>query len=439
MRLVVEPQFSLLNSARNAAIWNSMRRVLTIATFGYFVTTVSLIFAQTPSRVAVHPVVRRDIRAGKSFVGTVLPRRTSNIGSSVEGRVVELLIDDGQAVKAGQPLAKLDTKTLEIQQAGAQAELSIREQELAELENGSRDEERASAEARMLGAKALNEYAQNRFKRLETLFARNVTSEDDLQDASSVAEQARQRYVAAQNDLKLLDAGTRTERIEQARAKVLAQQEAINLLKDQIERHTILAPFGGYVVQTFTEIGQWIDKGGQVATIVELDSVEVEILVLESYMSALDVGTHARVQLNAVQDRQFEGPVATIVPQADLRSRSFPVRVRLQNEATPTGLMLMKPGMFARVMLPVGDLETGLVVPKDSLVLGGAQPAVFVVQQNVSPRTVRRVPVELGVLVGGQVQVSGDLSEGDLVVVEGNERLRSDQQVAVISNVDAGE
>ena len=126
-----------------------------------------------PAKVSVTEVIERsDIASGRAFVGTVEARRHSMVGSAVSGRVVEFLVNDGDRVEKGQPLAKLLTRNLQIQIAAATAESELRKQELLELKNGSREEEIRQAEARMKAAEATARYAKTKLARTKGLVER---------------------------------------------------------------------------------------------------------------------------------------------------------------------------------------------------------------------------------------------------------------------------
>ena len=119
-----------------------------------------------------------------------------------------------------------------------------------------------------------------------------------------------------------------------------------------------------------------------------------------------------------------------------MRSRTFPVKIRVQNQQGKGG-PLLKSGMLARVTLPTGEKKQMLLVSKDALVLEGEKPKVFVVDrdpQQANQGVVRAVTVELGVADGGMIQVQGlqknQLQKNQLVVVRGNERLQSGQKVS---------
>ena len=408
-----------------------------------------------PARVIVAAVQRRDLSAGQTFVGTVVPLRISTVGSLVEGRVEELLVNEGDKVKGrdgvseGDVLAKLRTTQLEFQSAAATAELRIRSNELAELTTvlpAQIEQARARTEA----AEALMKFAGLRLRRSQSLFVRNSISEDELQEKESVAEAARQKYREDKAASEALQ-DSQHEKIAQAKARVDAQQAEVDRLQDQLKEHTIRAPFDGYVTKEHAQQGEWLAKGAPVVELVELKEVDVEAAVPEKYFSQVHVGMEARVTIAALPGQSWDDRVELIVPQADVRSRSFPVKVRLEN---PPERLLFKPGMFARVTLPVGSKQRVLLVAKDAVVLGGESPVVYVVDPiseapgagappskrppaegpappAPSPDGVARlVPVELGALVDDLVEVRGPaievgktLKPGDYVVVEGNERL----------------
>lgn len=409
-----------------------------------------------PARVQVAKVQQREVATGQTFVGSVEPVRTSTVGSLVEGRVVEMLVNEGDRVRRGDALAKLRIMQLEIELAGAKAELELRQQQLAELENGTRPEEIEQARARMMAASALMDYAAAQLRRSKSLYERKATSIDELQEKESAAMAARQKYLETKAAWEEAVAGPRGEQIAQARASVAIQEENIRRLEDDISEHTIVAPFDGYVTAEHTEVGQWIAKGSPVAEVVALDSVEVEVAVLESYAPKVQLGTTARVSIGALPGKVWEAPVVAVVPKADVRSRNFPVRVRLENPAEPDGVLL-KSGMFARVTLPVGDRQPALLVPKDAVVLGGRTPVVYAVapmpggqgppgggppagaSQGPAPDGMaRQVPVTLGASVDDWVEVRGPLGLEDRVVTIGNERLFPGRPLIVINGKPTG-
>ena len=397
--------------------------------------------AQQP--VAVARVVEAEVNSGQRVVGTVNPLRSSVIGSAVDGRVLDFFVDHGDAVKRGQPLAQLRTETLQIELAAAQAELELYQHQLAELENGSRAEEIAEAEANMRAAKAAQANAANKLRRIQSLSTTRAASVADLEDAREQAEATRFALAASEALLKRIKDGPRVEAIAQAQARVELQNQRVRLLEDRIGKFTIVAPFDGFVAAEFTEVGAWITRGDPVAQVVQLDEIEIQAAVTAEYVVQLRRGDTIRVEFPELPEKLLTGTVDRIVPVAESRARTFPMYVRMKNQISD-GTPLLMAGMLARVDLPAGRRQTMPLVPKDALVLNGADRAVFVVDldgpstEGDSPRTgtVRKVPVDLGVAVDGQIQVRGKIKADDLTVVVGNERLIPGAKVTVLREVE---
>jgi multidrug efflux pump subunit AcrA (membrane-fusion protein) len=419
-----------------------------------------------PAPVVVTRVLERELSPRHTVVGTVMPLRASTVGSAVSGRVEDFLVNEGDRVRKGQAIARLRTGIIAAEVANAVGEMKMRKAEVAELEAGSRPEEKEQARARLDSAAALSEFLKAK-KQRAVILGRSISPEE-LQEISSLSARADAAHAEAHAALKLLE--PRREKLDQARAKLEAARAEVERLQEQLDRHTVYAPFDGYVVAEHTEVGQWVLQGAAIAELAELDQVEIEVHVLEDYASGLRLGQGAKVALGAFPGEDFSGQVSVIVPRANMKSRTLPVRVRLQNrfEQNQAGQLctavlgvgiarcplhlasavgpaamnlertrgvVLKAGLFARVTLPVGQQARGLVLPRDALVLGGSSRTVYVFDPDPSDPDkgkVRPVPVEVGREDRGLVEVRGDLRPGQLVVIEGNERVRPGQDVAVL-------
>ncbi len=379
---------------------------------------------------------------GRTFVGSIEAVQTSTIGGMVEGRVEELLVDEGQRVEKGAVIARLRDVQVNLRLAVARRQVELSQQALAEL-LVVLPEEIEQARAQAVAAEALRVYADARLERAKVLATRTSISEEELQERESAAAAAIQK-VAGTKAAWRAATQSQEERVAKSKLEVLVRQEEVKRLEDELAEHTITAPFSGYVTEKHTEVGQWLALGDPVVKMVNLDQVDVEVPVPESYFARVRQGMKARVTVAALAPRSWDKPVSALVPQADVRSRTFRVKVRLENERTADGAPLLGPGMFARITLPVGKLEQVMLVPKDAVVPGGEVPVVFALDAapSVPPRgpgktqgsagspgqkpdgVARWVPVELGAAVDGLIEVrSPRLKAGDMVVVEGNERL----------------
>jgi RND family efflux transporter MFP subunit len=153
--------------------------------------------------------------------------------------------------------------------------------------------------------------------------------------------------------------------------------------------------------------------------------VLVRVPVHERDIRLVQVGDEAIVTLDALPNRTFTGRVKYMTPQADLASRTFPVKIEVSNSPDHA----IKAGMFARVTLRTGAAQRSVFVPKDAVVRRASAQVVFVVEEAKA----RMVPIKTGRTHEGLIEVvEGQLTPGDTVVVTGNELLQD--QMAVVSN-----
>ncbi len=419
-----------------------------------------------------------------TFVGTVNPARRAVLGSAVDGRL-EKIIDDGVWVEKGLPIAKLRTKTISIEIDGAIAERELRQHELDEMLTGSLEEEKQMTAAKLASAQALADYGKARYERTKALFDRGqATSQEEMEQALSVFRAAQENRIAAEAENVLAIKGPRLEKIDQAKDRLLMQQEAVNHLEDRRKKYLIRPYFSGYVTTKHAEVGAWIKQGDPLVEVIELTPVEITVNVPEKHISHVYPDMPAEVRINGVSMRDsWTGKVVRIVPQADLRSRTFAVKVKLENQevkldvadevaaakpltqpvsqvateqpadadieaAGDTEIQVgqrklhkFKAGMLAHVSMRLGEKQDALLVPKDALVLGGStldgQPSyrVFVAKTTDGGKTyaAHAVQVALGGFAGDWAEVvglvDGQLAKGSLVVTVGNERLQPGQPV----------
>ena len=396
-----------------------------------------------PSPVVVSKAVSIRQSDSKSFVGSLVPLRRSTVGSAVDGRVVEMFAREGNYVEGdspGQPLVQLRTVSLDIEIEAAHVELRLREQAENELKQ-SLPAEIEAAQSTVEEIKARLSYQKDNFERLKNLRdTGGGVSKQEVDEAFSMFQSLSQLGLGAETTLKKLLA-TRASRLQQARSRVEAQEAELRRLQEMKSKYTIRAPFSGYITEKHTELGQWVSRGETVMELIQLDPIELVVPVPQMYITALQEAMEqahnentklvAQVAVDSLP-RLLEGEIISTVPQADLRSRSFPVRIRINNPRTATG-HLLQAGMLARATMFLGKKTDIVMVKKDALVLGGLQKSVYVV--GTDPKTqasvANMIPVEVGAAIADWIQVIGNVQPGDQVVVEGNERLAPGQSIAV--------
>src|SRR6185295_9970791 len=222
--------------------------------------------------------------------------------SAAAGRVEEYLINEGDVVKAGQPIAHLRRGIIKAEVDNARATLTMRQAELEQEQA-----KLATAQAEL----AFRQGKMDRSRSLGTSISRELFEED-----SSLASKAASSVREHQAALRMLTQGARQMKTEQVRARVAAQQAELQRLEEQFDRHTLRAPFDGWVSAEHTEVGQWVMQGDPVAEIVELNAVDVEISVVEDFIANLHTSVEGVVEVPALPQEKFAGRVAMINPQA---------------------------------------------------------------------------------------------------------------------------
>jgi len=340
--------------------------------------TYALAQAPPAAPVVVDKVAEETIQKPVTLVGAVEPSKRSVIASEVEGVVESFTTEEGDFVNKDDVLAKFITTNIEI--------------DLEESKASKRE-----AQARYQLAKQDRE----RFRELQEKGVASLKQSDDAQ-AEKDAWAARIGQFQAQIDSREYD----------------------------IEKSEIKAPFSGYVTEQYTEVGEWVQKGGPVVELIDMGTVEIEVDMPERYISKINKGSMVKVNFDALPENGIKGEITSLVPQADREARTFPVKVTMSNEDGA-----IKSGMVARVSFPIGDPSKVMLVPKDAIVTQNNANFIYIVRDGA----VQPLPVTTGIAYDDRIQVIGPVETGQLVVVRGNERLMPNQPVKIVNEDKAKE
>jgi RND family efflux transporter MFP subunit len=329
------------------------------------------------AEVTLTRVARAGISQTLTLTGTAaaLPNQDVRVSALVAGRIAELKVAEGDRVRAGEVVAKLDDR--------------------------SYHDQLQQAEAASQQAKANSENAQLALARNKDLFQRGIAARKDLEDARTQASVA----AAAQR---------------QAEAAL-----AIALL--QLSRAEIRAPLNGQVVKRFASVGEQVD-GTAAQPIVEIANLgQVEFLgnAPAMYLSKLRPGETVEVTTEAVPGRKFAGRVVAISPAVDPATGVGLVRIRVPNSGG-----LLRLGMFLSADVPVETHARALVVPPQAIYRDEAgRPRVFVVNGD----SATAVPVELGIETKDRVELLSGVKEGETVILTGGYGLGDKANIRVRS------
>lgn len=373
-----------------------------------------------PTPVVAAPAVERDIPPSIQLVGSIHADRTATIAAEVSGIIAGFEADEGQFVEPGAVLCQIDDSVARLRLREAEAALAGLRSHLEELENGERQEDIARLKAAVAEAEAQKEKWQFERKRIADLFAAGQSSDKEKHDAEMDYQAAVQRLAQATAAYERARNGTRPEALARARQEVVAQEAAVALLQRDLEKTAIRAPFAGAIVQKLTEVGEWMEAGGAVCTIVAIDTVRVRVDVPENAVPYAKAGRPVTIEIDALR-RTMNGTITRVIPLAAPAARTFPVEIDLENEQHD-----LLPGMFVRASVPAGPVGKRVMVSKDAIVPQGTSKQIYVVRASEDGSSMA-IPMTIttGLELDKFVEVRGaNLQAGDLVVTRANERLR---------------
>ena len=195
-----------------------------------------------------------------------------------------------------------------------------------------------------------------------------------------------------------------------------------NLAAKNLADTKLYAPFSGMITAKMTEIGATAAPGVPAFTVMKTDKVYAKASITESEISKLKIGTDAKVEISSLNET-FNGKVAIVNPSADAVTRTFNVKVRLDNKEDK-----LLPGMISNIKINTGNTVDVITVPSESIIRDANNILyVFVIKEN---KAIKK-RVSLGGFKGNEVIVTKGLSIGDSVVIAGNKNLKDGQTVSL--------
>src|SRR5580698_253510 len=237
-------------------------------------------------------------------------------------RIAAVLVQEGDRVKRGQVLARLDTGRLEPQVAQAEATAAAQRQAVERLRNGSRPEELAQARANVESAEADAVNARGQYERRKTLAANSVVSQQDLENAKAALDVAEAKLDVNQKALDLAIAGPREEDIAQAEAEWRSDEAQAAFLRQELADAQLLAPVDAVVRTRLMEPGEMASPQKPVFSLAVTDPKWVRAYVAEPDIGKLRTGMAASVALDSFPQRRFIGWVGFISPIAEFTPKT---------------------------------------------------------------------------------------------------------------------
>lgn len=336
--------------------------------------------AETKPEASARPVLVTTVKyeqqaPERTFVGTVKPRIETDLGFRVAGKVAKRLVEVGQTVESGQPLAVLDETDLKLQAEQAQAELSA--------------------------ASGVRAQADAALQRAIELRAKGWTTAAQIDQAKAQADEAQGRF-------------NRAER-------------AVELTNNSLSYATLTADGRGIVTASLVEPGQVVAAGQGAIRVARSDEKEV-VVALPELLVARARDDNARVSLWSDPRKQYTATLRELAPMADAATRTY-----LAKFSVPGAGEDVKLGMTATVTLSDRVNDRIARLPLSALFNQGTGPSLFVVDTKTGDIALK--PVTVRAYDKNNVEITGGVNEGDRVVALGVQKLDTEQKVRVVSSL----
>jgi HlyD family secretion protein len=414
-------------------------------------------------------VVKRDtIEATVSATGSIAPEAEVTLTFESGGKVTEILVEKGQMVKAGDPLAKLETTSLELQVAQAQATLALNEAKLQQTMKKADAGDIATAEAELASAQANYEKVKAGPTEDELIVAKadmekaaialqKAQAEYDqvawrpgvsalpqsaaLQQASIDYERAKANYeqiaqppteselksawaqvVQAQTNLDKLRKNPEPEDVAIAQAQVDQAQAQLEEAQLKLKKAVITAPLDSVVASLGAKVGEMVSSGTPMVVLVDVSQFHIDVEIDEIDISQITEGQEVLITLDALPDEEIAGHVEAIAPTASVDGGvvSYVVTVAIEPADAP-----LRPGMSTNTTITTTRNENVLLVPNRYIQIDRESGKMYVERLEEDGLT-SRVEIETGMRSEFDSEVVAGLEEGDTVVLRslsGRERL----------------
>lgn len=377
----------------------------------------------TVETITVKPASGYEVT--RSFTGEISARRSSELGLERGGELTQVLVQEGDRVSQGQPLARLDTRNLQAQRKQLEARLAGALAQLEQLETGPRQEDIAAAEARVRNLEKELELKEIQRSRREFLYQEGAISREQRDEFATQEEVLEARLDEAKSELEELLNGTRQEEIAAQRATVQELEASIEDIDVTLSKSVLKAPFNGIVSQRYLDEGTVIQTGQAVIRLVENALPEARIGLPTTMTNNLSIGSSQTVTINS---QEFSATVSAILPEIDPETRTQEVVLKLDRAA----ITQTSPGQTVRLIRNQTIDSEGYWIPLSSLTKGvrGLWTAYVVVESSEGDGwEVQQQAVEILHQDSDRAYVRGTLQVSDRIVASGTHRLVPGQRI----------
>jgi HlyD family secretion protein len=351
-----------------------------------------------------------------SATGYIVAHHTINVNSKVTGRLAWIGVEKGDKVKENQVLVRLEDQEFRASYEQARGALANARAYLEELQHGSRPEEVQQAQHNLDEARATLVNDKLTLDRTKELASGGVVSRQALDDATAKFESDQQRVNSLEKAFQLSKIGPRAEEIARAQGALMQAQGQLDYAKSQLDATVIRAPVTGTILDRTAEKGELITAQfasaaaggpqGSVVSLADLNDLQVELDIAQADFARLGPTQRAKVTTDAYPDKEYDGVIAQISPEANRQKATVQVKVQVLNPDKYPDVQL-RPEMNATVKFLAND------APKNAKGPSG----VYVPSTAIRDRDGKKIVLIVynGKSVAREIHVVGQRSDGALV------------------------
>lgn len=266
------------------------------------------------------PLAQRYIAAEGKM--EAMPGFETEVGSEIDGRIAEFFVKEGDTVKKGDPIARLENSDIRAKLKETEAQHAVAKSKLSEIVSGARDEEITKARAALDAATANKETAQKEFSRYKQLFSEDLVTKSAFDEKERALRVTDARAKEAAEELNLLEKGPKEETVKLYQDEVMRAGAAVAYLKALLEKTFITAPLSGKVIRKNLERGEITSKEmlTSLVTIADVKRVWVNAEIDETDIGRIRIGDKAEVTSDAYPGKVFQGVVQEIADYVGART-----------------------------------------------------------------------------------------------------------------------
>jgi multidrug resistance efflux pump len=376
--------------------------------------------------VSVAKAVRSTIAISVEYPAKIKAAREIVVSAKVAGRVASVRADIGQRVRRGEVLFTLESRDYDAQARQARAALESARANLTRTSDSSLSGQIIQAQGAVKQAQVQYDDAQELFQRTTKLFDDGTASRQQLDSVKARFDGAAIALDTAKQNLSLIQDKGGPQSTGVASSQVDQAQANLDLAQSQLENTRITSPIDGVVSVRSVDPGELVSSALPAFVVIDVSSLSAETSLEEGMMKKVSLGQRVPLSVDAAGGVKLMGVVESISPAADPRTQGYAVKVRIDRPGDA-----IRPGMFARVSFPVDRQADVLVVPNGALVSETGVDYVYAVVPANGGTVVKKLTVQPGIADDSVTAILSGLTEGALVVTEGQSFLNDGAPVSV--------